>query len=191
MPGGVKTEFRRRAEANIGGLPRGSRPTADEAVQARLVAEPEWLEAGTVLLYAAMPDEVATLPLIRLALAEGKRISLPACDTSCRTIVAREVRDPERELLPGAYGIYEPERACAVVPPGQIDLAIVPGRAFDAAGRRVGRGGGYYDRLLSDFRGRTVALAFDCQIFREVPVDAHDVAVDAIVTESRTLRPGA
>lgn len=190
MARSIKTEFRHRAEANVATLPRGSRPAADEAVAERLVALPEWAGAKTVLLYAAMPDEVATLPLIRRALEEDKRVALPACDMSRHAIVAREVREPERDLLPGAYGIYEPEFGCPAVPVDEIDLVLVPGRAFDAAGRRVGRGGGYYDRLLAGFRGRTVALAFDCQVFREVPADAHDIAVGAVVTESRTIRPG-
>ena len=73
--------------------------------------------------------------------------------------------------------------------PNELDLVMVPGTAFDLHGGRLGQGKGYYDRLLSNARpdAPLVALAFDCQIFEEIPVAAHDVFMDLVLTESRTL----
>ncbi|MBE0417898.1 MAG: 5-formyltetrahydrofolate cyclo-ligase, partial [Coriobacteriia bacterium] len=87
------------------------------------------------------------------------------------------------------FGLLEPPEDSPVVPPEDIDIVIVPGVAFDVACWRVGHGGGYYDRLLG-MMGRAVAvgLAFDGQVFAEVPHDDNDVRLDALVTPSRTLR---
>jgi 5-formyltetrahydrofolate cyclo-ligase len=75
------------------------------------------------------------------------------------------------------------------VKPKELDLVMVPGTAFDLRGARMGQGKGYYDRLLSNARADSplVALAFDCQIFEEIPVAAHDVFMDSVLTEVRTI----
>ena len=99
------------------------------------------------------------------------------------------------ELVPGAYGILEPsvelrELAEKQVSPAAIDMAIVPGVAFDRSGTRLGHGAGYYDKLLAQLRADSprIALAFECQLFDELPRDAHDVPMNAVVTESALYR---
>ncbi len=98
-------------------------------------------------------------------------------------------RDTSREIVPGYCGIPEPTLSCAVVLPQDIDWVLVPGVAFDTAGRRLGYGGGFYDRLLPLFPSRTarVAGAFDLQLVERVPAAPHDLAIDTIVTETRTI----
>ena len=116
-----------------------------------LSALPSYRKAATVLWYAAMPSEVATLPAIEAALAEGKRVAVPWCDGDDLALWRLE---SIAELEPGAWGIPEPvagrrrdpERQVAAA---EIELAVVPGLAFDRSGRRLGRGKGYYDRLLA------------------------------------------
>jgi 5-formyltetrahydrofolate cyclo-ligase len=100
------------------------------------------------------------------------------------------------ELVEGAYKILEPKEELRGLPakqvrPEELDLVMVPGTAFDPRGGRMGQGKGYYDRLLSRARpdAPLVALAFDCQIFDEIPVAGHDVFMDMVLTESRAV-PG-
>ena len=101
------------------------------------------------------------------------------------------VCDTGREIAPGYRGIPEPHADCPRVALASIDWVLVPGIAFDAEGRRVGYGGGYYDRLLPllEKGAARVAGAFELQIVERVPAAPHDTTVDAIVTERRTLEP--
>ncbi len=91
------------------------------------------------------------------------------------------------DLVPGYRGIREPVRR---VPGPVIDLAFVPGVAFDARGRRLGYGGGFYDRFLAAIApgAPAVGYCFDAQVVEEVPAEAHDRRVEAIVTEQRVIR---
>ena len=119
-------------------------------------------DAKVILAYDSLPDEVDTHALLDDATIELRRYTGRA------------------SLSEGAYHIMEPigETFTAA---DQIDIALIPGLAFDAQGHRLGRGKGYYDRFLSAFRGKTIGVCFDFQKVAEVPVDAHDVAVDRVV----------
>ena len=135
-------------------------------------------EAKVVMAYYSLPDEVATHVLIDELVAEGKTVLLPKVldDT---TMELRRYTGPQ-DLCEGAYHIMEPVgRPFADL--SQIDVALIPGIAFDAQGHRLGRGKGYYDRFLSLVNTQTIGLCFDFQKVVEVPVDAHDVAVDKVV----------
>ena len=91
------------------------------------------------------------------------------------------------QLVPGAYGLPEPGRDCPEIAPEAIDVVLVPGTAFDAGGGRMGYGGGYYDRFLSANRCTAAALAYECQVIRRVPTEAHDVPMDYIITPAGIL----
>ena len=125
-----------------------------------------------------LPDEVDTHALLDELVAAGKTVLLPKVLDD----VTMELRryTGRASLCEGAYHIMEPigETFTAA---DQIDIALIPGLAFDAQGHRLGRGKGYYDRFLSAFRGKTIGVCFDFQKVAEVPVDAHDVAVDRVV----------
>ena len=99
------------------------------------------------------------------------------------------IADPVRDIGTGYRDIPEPLPACPRISRDAIDFVLVPGVAFDRRGRRLGYGGGYYDRLLPLLspRAARVVGAFDLQLVDQVPAAAHDIAVEAIVTESRTL----
>ena len=95
-----------------------------------------------------------------------------------------------RDLVPARFGLMELPNA-PVVDPSEIDFVVSPGLAFDRAGRRLGQGAGYYDRYLPRLRSEVpvVAICFSEQLVEEVPTDAHDLPVDAIVTPDEVLRP--
>ena len=135
-------------------------------------------EAKVILAYYSFPDEVDTHTLIQELVAEGKTVLLPKVldDT---TMELRQYAGPQ-DLSEGAYHIMEPMGA-PFKDFSQIDVALIPGLAFDTNGHRLGRGKGYYDRFLTAFTGKTIGVCFDFQKVAEVPVDAHDVAVDRVV----------
>jgi 5-formyltetrahydrofolate cyclo-ligase len=95
----------------------------------------------------------------------------------------------DQDAAPGYRGILEPGAHCALLDLASIDWVLVPGVAFDRAGRRLGYGGGYYDRLLPQLRpdAHRAAGAFELQLVERVPAAAHDVVMDALVTEKRSF----
>jgi 5-formyltetrahydrofolate cyclo-ligase len=163
------------------------RPRHAEAAAERLLALPEISRARTVLAYAATPEEIDPALAVAALRSRGAIIALPRVTGPGRLVLHRV--DPGTRLVPGPFGLLEPPEESPTVPPGEIDVAIVPGVAFDGACRRIGHGGGFYDRLNSMMEGAvTVGLAFDEQVLGEVPCEDHDVCVDILVTPSRTLR---
>jgi 5-formyltetrahydrofolate cyclo-ligase len=149
---------------------------------------PEYASAKTVLFYVDVRSEVRTRHSLPAALESGKTIVIPWCTESVELALFRlESMD---ELAIGMYKILEPKPELRLLPekqvdPKTIDLVMVPGVAFDRRGARMGHGKGYYDKLLENARPDTplVALAFDCQLFPDIPVAPHDVFMHKIITE--------
>ncbi len=136
------------------------------------------------MFFASFRSEVETAPMIRKALASGKRVILPK--VAGKELSLFEIKDFDKDVAPGAWGIPEPrERFPARL--DEVGLIIVPGAAFDERGNRIGYGAGFYDKLLLAFKKPTVAVAFEVQIVHSVPIDSHDVPVQKIVTEKRVI----
>ena len=170
-------------------LPPKVRTEAGRAIVASLVAREDYSSATTLLLTLPFGSEWDTRPLLDLALGRGKRVVLPRVNAASRMLELCAIERVDHDAAPGFRGIYEPGAHCELVPVDAIDWVLVPGVAFDIAGRRIGYGGGYYDRMLPLLRpdARRVAGAFDVQVVEHVPAAAHDLVVDALVTETRTL----
>ena len=138
-------------------------------------------EAQTIMAYYSLPDEVNTHALIDELVAEGKTVLLPK-GMGADTMELRRYTG-RADLQEGAYHILEPVGE-PFTDLSAIDLILVPGLAFDAAGHRLGRGRGYYDRFLHS-KNRPycvkIGVCFDFQKVDEVPVDAHDIAMDKVV----------
>ena len=144
------------------------------------MAHPRWQEARTVLLYHSLPDEPDTHAFVR-QWAREKRILLPVVvgdDLELR------VYTDDDSLRAGAFHIAEP-RGKAFTDYAAIDLAIVPGVAFDREGNRLGRGKGYYDRLLPRLKAYKIGLCFPFQLVESIPAEAHDVRMDEIICGGR------
>ena len=122
-------------------------------------------------------------------LAEGKEVAVPRIDKALQLMVPVRIRDFDLDLAPGTLGIREPKPGLLnQVAAGDIDVVIAPGAAFDAAGNRIGYGGGYYDRFLKGFQGAAIGLAFDSQLLDRIPRDAsRDIPLACIATESRFI----
>lgn len=185
----AKRAMRRAVLAARDRLDAAVRSAAAEAIAARVAALPEFALARAVLLTLPFRSEWDTVPLVRAALAAGKTIAVPRVDKPSRMLELHAVADPQADVVAGPQGIPEPRLACPRVPREAIDFVLVPGVAFDLAGRRLGYGGGYYDRLLPVLSpgARRVAGAFEIQLVDRVPAGPHDLAVDTIVTELRTV----
>lgn len=153
----------------------------------RLVALPEFERARVIAFYMPLKFEIAPTRAMELALAQGKTVALPRVDDPTHTLTLHryEIGDALHE---SAFMVREPAASAPQVAPVEVDLALVPGLAFDGRGQRLGYGQGYYDRLLVSLRGLRVGLAFDFQLLAEVPSFEHDVPVDALVTDRRVLR---
>ena len=158
------------------------------------MAQPAYQAAKAVMWYVDAGSEVRTRHTLPTALAHGKRVVVPWCVVETNQLELFLLEDMS-ELVEGAYKILEPKAElrqlpAKVVQPGELDLVMVPGTAFDPRGGRMGQGKGYYDRLLARARpdAPLVALAFDCQIFDEIPVAAHDVFMDLVLTEQKVYQ---
>lgn len=154
------------------------------AAQQRLLLTPEFAAAAVVALYSSVRNEVFTEEVFTSARRAGKTVTYPRVRGTLLEFV--EVAE-RQELVPGAFGILEPV-GVRLIPPAALELIVVPGVAFDLAGHRLGYGKGYYDRFLHERRGRLAGLCFDFQLVERLPAEAHDVRMDMVVTEERTLR---
>ena len=144
---------------------------------------PRLVEAQTILAYYSLPDEVCTHQLIDELIAEGKTVLLPKVLDAGR-MELRRYTGPH-DLTEGAYGIMEPVGE-PFTDYALIDIALIPGMAFDAAGHRLGRGRGYYDRFLNSqwsmVNGQwLIGLCFDFQKVPVLPSDDHDIPVDIVI----------
>ena len=156
----------------------------------RLFALPEYRQAATVMYFLNFGKEADTLSMVPASLAHGKRVVAPKTVHRERLLLLSEITDPALDLEPGRWGIPEPKpERLRPVPAGEVDFVIVPGVAFDEHGRRLGYGGGYYDRFFAGLREEVplVALTFELQVVPEVPVDPWDRRVDLVLTEERVI----
>ena len=187
---GAKNALRRSILAARDALPGEQRARLSAAICERAAALPEVAGASTLMLFASFRTEIDTEPLISWALRAGKVVCLPRI-LGPRRMAAFRVCDPGVDLEPGTWDIPEPCDGCEMIDPGDVDAVIVPGAAFDADGHRCGYGGGFYDNFLPLMRPGVprVALAFEAQIVDVLPCEPHDLAVTAVVTESRVIRP--
>lgn len=183
-----KAAIRKRVVQLRDALGEKDRTRGDAVITERIAALPSYAAARSILFYASFRSEVSTEALLLRAIAEGREIVLPLVNRSSSTLSLRRIRSLS-DVQPGFMGIPEPPLSAPEVLLEAIDIVVVPGVAYDAACFRVGYGGGYYDRLLAGCGRRPVLLApaYEVQIVDAIPAEAHDVRMDMIVTEHRTI----
>lgn len=186
-----KKRIRDQAHAN-----RNAQENKDELsreICAKFASLPGYARAKTVMYYIDVRSEVRTRHALPDALTQGKKIVVPWCNDKGELELFH--LENMEELAVGMYKILEPKAELRALPAKQVratdlDLIMVPGVAFDRTGARMGHGKGYYDKLLQHARRDTplVALAFECQLFDEIPTAPHDIFMDLILTERATYQ---
>jgi 5-formyltetrahydrofolate cyclo-ligase len=163
--------------------------TRSGALHAQLRAAAEFGSGDTLWTYVSSKDnEVDTLALITETLKVGRRVAVPRSESD-GTLTWKDLQTLDA-LTPGRFGILEPAADSGPeVAPDSETVVLVPGLAFSSDGGRIGYGGGYFDRFLSQFNGISIGLAFDFQILDSLPQTPHDVPVSMVVSESQVYRP--
>jgi len=148
--------------------------------------------ATAILCYAALPTEISLDPFIKHALADGKRVCIPAIDWASKTMSPAQIRNLDTDLETGRYGVRAPIDGCPLVEPSDIDLILIPGLAFDRSFNRLGRGAGFYDRMIESLptpRPPLIGVCFASQILDTVPTEPHDHPMDRVITEIGLIEP--
>lgn len=176
----TKRELRQQIRTQKRRLSAAELAVMSEDICSKVLALASWQEAGTLLLYYPLPDEVDVRLLIKDAFESGKKVLLPVVKGDELEL---HLYEGEASLKEGAFGIMEPTGPLfAPEHYGEIELAIIPGMAFDSAGHRLGRGKGYYDRLLPNLRdAKLIGVCFPFQFLEEVPAEAHDISVCKVI----------
>lgn len=183
----AKKALRARVLAARDALTAQARRNLSSAIQERLVSMSAYASAGTVAAYCSFGSELETARFIQDILRSTKILLLPRIERSLRALVFHVVDDPETQLIPGPWGIREPDPArCPVGDLKLVDFMLVPGVAFTSAGARLGYGGGYYDRVLAQLPEHTarIAAAFSLQMVDVLPSGPMDQKVSGVLTES-------
>ena len=150
--------------------------------------EPQLQSAHTILFFAPLPDELDVWPLLEKLLPHKKICALPAFDSAAQIYSSRRVKNLETDIFTGKFDISEPLATCEEIPLNRFDLVLVPGMAFDESGHRLGRGRGFYDRILAAASGVKCGVAYDFQLLEKIPVEPHDARVNFIFTPTRCVR---
>jgi len=190
--GAAKKSVRQRVMALRDALSADARNRKSAQVTARLLELPAFAGAATVAAYSSFGTEFDTGFFLAEVLARGKNLVLPRVARERKELAFHFVTDPEHSLLPGQWGIREPDPAqCADAKLDQIDFMLVPGVAFTRRCERLGYGGGFYDAAIGGTPTGVVkvAAAFAVQIVDELPLEPHDLRVDLVVTEDAKYPP--
>lgn len=162
-----------------------------EDIVNKLVESEFYQNARTIMTFISFGSEIDTHEFIKKGIADGKNISVPVTFHEGRIMKPSIIKSFD-ELEPGYFNILTPKQEfIRYIDPLEIDLIIVPGAVFDRSGYRVGYGGGYYDRFLSnEIRSDIpkVGIAFDLQVVDSVPKENHDIPVDYIITEIEIIK---
>jgi 5-formyltetrahydrofolate cyclo-ligase len=186
----TKADIRKEIAAAIAKLSVGALAEKTSLIENRLFDFANFIEAKIALLYVDNQNEVRSAGIIRRAFDHNKIVVLPLVKTETKKFKLFKIDHFERDLKPGPNGILQPDpEKCRTVPIDCIDIAIIPGVAFDEKGGRIGLGVGYYDRLIPHLpvTTRKVALALEIQIIPQAPIESHDKHVDIIITDKRII----
>jgi len=173
--------------------PPGDRKRLSRSAQESLIASDWFRRAHTVLIYIPFRGEVNTDMITVAAVAAGKRLVLPRTQREPKRLVLHRYSGDQTTLTRGPLGIREPAPDWPEVPPGEIDLVVAPGVAFDRQRNRLGYGGGYYDLMLPEVKqanpdATVIGLAFRFQVLEVLPTRAHDFRMNGIATDEGLLR---
>lgn len=186
-----KKELRRSMIRELAEIDDRQRQAISENMQEVLFKSDIWKGAKTIGIYLSFKTEWDTRNIVKRAFKEGKAVALPKTIPGPRRLDFYKIDNLSQteKIKSGQFYIEEPILGEAVyLDKNDIDLLLVPGLVFSKDGYRIGFGGGYYDRFLTDFINRTVSLASEHQIKELLPIEDHDIPVDYIVSENKLIR---
>lgn len=184
-----KAALRSRIRKLLKDMPENERKAQSRSACERLAGLPEFLDSSLILAYMAMPTECDPSYAVQLAWDFKKRVAFPLCAGEGE--LKFYIPDDEDAFVRGMYGILEPDTGRSkLIRAEDIDFMIVPGVAYGLDCRRLGQGGGYYDRVLSDTRAYAAGLCFNIQVCGEVPWEPHDAKVDCVVSATGCVFKG-
>ncbi len=181
----TKTRIRKEIKDRLNKQNDAQRLRKSRLIKEKLFKLAEFKRAEYVMFYIATSKEVQTRLMITEAKTSGKKIVLPVILRGEGRMIPSLIEDFEKELTLGPYKIFQPHsKYIREIAAERIDLAVVPGLAFDKQGNRLGRGRGYYDKFLSRVPAGTprVGLAFDFQVLKSFPVLSHDISVTRVIS---------
>ena len=181
-----KKNMRKQIREAEKALTQEYRDESSAKICANIMSLPEYRKAGVVLAFVSMSREPDLSAVLSDALARGKTLCVPLC-VGEGVMEFRRINGPE-DLEPGIYGLLEPRKSCPVIPPQAVEFAVIPCVTCDRSGRRLGNGGGYYDRFLEKYRPPMAAVCREKLMADRVPAEPFDVSVPVIVTEAGIYR---
>lgn len=181
-----KRLFRKKLREEVKALGQEYCKSADKSIRDQVVSMPEYQRAGTIFCFVGRQDEINTMPLILDALFQGKRVGVPKCVAE-GIMEVRRITGKE-DLEPGSYGILEPKKGTGLIGPEEIDLSLIPCLSCSPDGRRLGYGGGYYDRYLREAAGAKAVLCRKRLMREDIPVEEHDMRIGLVVNEDGIIR---
>lgn len=182
---GEKAALRADLRARLSQSDPAENAACDVRITQQVLSLPAFQAAERIFAYCSVVPEVDTHAILAQARRRGKTVALPVAQSDGKMQFARY----DGVLVPGRYGIPEPPRSAQVMLPQPGDLVLVPALAYDRAGRRLGRGGGYYDRFLAHADCCTVGLIRAAFLLDALPAEWNDVPVSAVITEDGVSLP--
>lgn len=182
-----KAQLRAKHKQIRSRLSHSKKALLDQKLSERVLGCEEYSRSVTVFAFISKDIEVDTSLIIADALAKGKRLAVPRCNSDGKTLTFYYISSTA-DLTCGAFGILEPDvNKCAAAKKSDADLILVPGLAYDRRGYRIGFGKGFYDRFLSDAECPTLGLCYSCCVEEELTADEHDLPVGLLITDSFTI----
>lgn len=185
-----KARIRRKMRSALARLSSSAKSDAAAALVGRLLSSDEFGRAQSVGMYVPIAKwEIDIVKAIWSGLDQGKNIALPRWNAAAEEYEFAAIKQ-WNQLSPGRFGVLEPVDKCPKVKGNFLDAVFVPGLAFSLDGGRLGRGGGFYDRLLQDVRSVRCGIAYECQLLDSLPLDPWDEKMERILTPNRSIRTG-
>lgn len=169
-------------------LPQSYKDRSSAEICAHLAAMPEYLAADTVFAFVGTTREIDTSAFLEDVLARGKRLCVPLC-VGDGLMDLHHITSLE-QLNTGAYGIREPSEDTPIVPVDEVDFAVIPCLSCSHGGKRLGQGGGFYDRFLAKYRSASVLVCRERLTREELPVEPHDLPIPWVMTEKGLYEDG-
>jgi 5-formyltetrahydrofolate cyclo-ligase len=182
----LKSDLRAHIRARLAKISDAVR--AVESIELRERLQAQIPSAHTILFFAPLPDELDVWPMLELALATGTNCALPFFDAEKKAYGAKLLKQLSADIVIGKFGVREPAATCEEISLNQFDLVLVPGVAFDLSGNRLGRGQGFYDRILAEVSGIKCGVCHNFQLLEKIPVEEHDAKVDFIFTPAKGVK---